>query len=47
MMAHSSLSTGDFLTSRSHFDQAIALYDPAVHRPLAMLFGNDFQYLVR
>ena len=25
----------------SHFNQALALYDPAVHRPLAMRFGQD------
>ena len=25
----------------SHFDRAITLYDPAAHRPLAALFGQD------
>jgi predicted ATPase len=33
--------TGDLAQARAHFDQAIALYDPAEHRPLAMRFGQD------
>jgi len=33
--------TGDFAESRSHLDQAIALYDPAKHPPLATRFGQD------
>jgi class 3 adenylate cyclase/predicted ATPase len=33
--------TGDIAESRSHLDQAIALYDPAEHRPLATWFGQD------
>jgi tetratricopeptide (TPR) repeat protein len=33
--------TGDIAESRSHLDQAIALYDPAAHRPLASRFGQD------
>jgi tetratricopeptide (TPR) repeat protein len=32
---------GDFLKSREHFDQAIALYDPAKHRTFATPFGTD------
>ncbi len=32
---------GDFLESRKHFDQAIALYDPAEHRAFATRFGTD------
>jgi predicted ATPase len=35
------LFTGDVAQSRMHFDQAISLYDPAQHRPLAMRFGHD------
>ena len=27
--------------ARAHFDRAIALYDPVVHRPLATRFGQD------
>jgi hypothetical protein len=34
-------TTGDFAAGRALFDQAIALYDPAVHRPLATRFGED------
>jgi predicted ATPase len=40
-MGMSLLSTGDIAASRGHLDQAIALYDPALHRPLATRFGQD------
>jgi class 3 adenylate cyclase/predicted ATPase len=33
--------TGDLVEGRAHLDRAIALYDPAEHRPLAMRFGAD------
>ena len=29
------------MQGRIHYDQAIALYDPAEHRPLATRFGQD------
>ena len=32
---------GDIAEGRAHFDRAIALYDPAEHRPLATRFGQD------
>jgi predicted ATPase len=32
VMGISLLFTGDIVKSRVHFDQAIALYDPAAHR---------------
>jgi predicted ATPase len=35
------LLTGDIAAGRGHFDQTIALYDPAEHRPLAARFGMD------
>jgi len=35
------LVTGDIAESRPHLDRAIALYDPAEHRPLATRFGGD------
>ncbi len=35
------LETGNIAQGRAHYDQAIALYDPAEHRPLAMRFGQD------
>jgi class 3 adenylate cyclase/predicted ATPase len=41
LMGSSLFSTGDFAESRPHYDQAIALYDPAEHRPLATRFGQD------
>jgi predicted ATPase/class 3 adenylate cyclase len=41
LMGISLLTTGDVSEGRAHFDQAIALYDPAHHRPLAMRFSVD------
>ena len=41
LMGMSLLYTGDIAEGRAHFDQAIALYDPAEHRPLATRFGQD------
>jgi tetratricopeptide (TPR) repeat protein len=41
MMANSLLLMGEIAESRRHYDQAIALYDPAAHRPLATRFGQD------
>jgi class 3 adenylate cyclase/predicted ATPase len=41
LMGMSLLFTGDIAEGRAHFDQAIALYDPAEHRPLATRFGQD------
>jgi class 3 adenylate cyclase/predicted ATPase len=46
MMAHrlmglSLLHTGDLVDGRAYLDRAIALYDPAEHRPLATRFGQD------
>jgi predicted ATPase len=32
---------GEFAQARVHLDWAIALYDPAAHRPLAARFGQD------
>ena len=41
LVGSSLLFTGDLAASREHFDQAIASYNPAEHRPLAMRFGQD------
>ena len=41
LMGLSLLLTGDMVEAREHQDQAIALYDPAAHRPLATRFGVD------
>jgi hypothetical protein len=35
------MCTGDITAGRSHYDQALALYDPAEHRSLATRFGQD------
>jgi predicted ATPase len=34
---------GDLTQGREHLDRAIALYDPAEHRPLATRFGHDIR----
>jgi hypothetical protein len=41
LMGQSLLYTGDVATGRTQYDQAITLYDPAEHRPLATRFGQD------
>ena len=46
LMGISLLSTGNIAESRTHFERAIALYDPAVHRPLATRFGHDIRVAV-
>ena len=43
LMGVSLLCTGDIAEGRAHYDQAIALYDPAEHRPLATRFGQDIR----
>ena len=44
VMGISLLTTGDVVAGRAHFDHAMALYDPAVHRPLATRFGQDLRF---
>ena len=46
LMGTSLLFTGDIAEGRAHFDQAIALYDPAEHRPLATRFGQDVRVAI-
>ena len=41
LMGNSLLFTGDVAEGRAHSIGAIALYDPAAHRPLATRFGQD------
>jgi class 3 adenylate cyclase/predicted ATPase/energy-coupling factor transporter ATP-binding protein EcfA2 len=41
LMGQSLLFTGDIMQGRAQYDLAIALYDPAEHRPLATRFGQD------
>jgi class 3 adenylate cyclase/predicted ATPase len=46
LMGTSLLVTGGIAESRAHFDQAIALYDPVAHRPLAARFSQDHRVSV-
>ena len=46
LMGISLSGTGDIAEGRAHFDQAIALYDPAEHRPLATRFGQDIRVAI-
>jgi predicted ATPase len=41
IMGYSLMLLGDFVDARKHLDDAIALYDPEQHRPLATRFGQD------
>jgi hypothetical protein len=41
IMGISLTSTGDIVDGKAHLDRAIALYDPAAHRPLPTLFAVD------
>ena len=36
-------STGEMTQGRAHLDRAVALYDPAQHRPLGVRFGQDIR----
>ena len=40
------LSTGAIAEGRMHFDQAMALYDPAEHLPLATRFGQEVRVAI-
>src|SRR5712692_6235090 len=46
LMGTSLLVRGDITEGRRHLDQAIALYDPAEHRPLATRFGQDTAVMI-
>jgi hypothetical protein len=37
------LRLGEFAEARAHHNQALAIYDPAEHRPLATRFGQDIK----
>ena len=41
LLGNSLLVVGDFAEGLAHLDRALALYDPAAHRPLATRFGQD------
>jgi hypothetical protein len=46
LVGASSQYTGDIVGGRTHFDQALALYDPATHRSLATRFGQDIRVAI-
>ena len=46
VMATSLVYTGDIAEGRTHYDQAVALYDPATHLPLATRFGQDMRVVI-
>jgi predicted ATPase len=41
LMGSSLMLTGDLAEGRKHYDQAVALYDPATHRAVTTPFGQD------
>ncbi len=46
VMGASLAAAGEIAEGRLHHDQAIALYDPAKHRPMAARLGEDFRVLI-
>ena len=41
LVGNAMLLTGDIVKGRTHYDQAVALYDPTEHRGLVTRFGQD------
>ena len=41
LVGTSLMSTGNMTQAQAHLDRAVALYDPAQHRPLGLRFGQD------
>jgi predicted ATPase len=46
VMGTSLLRLGEFAQARAHHNKALALYDPAEHRPLATRFGQDMRVTI-
>ena len=46
LMGTSLMCTGDIVEGRAHYDRAVALYNPAEHRPLATRFGQDVRVAI-
>ncbi|MGB9314737.1 MAG: adenylate cyclase, partial [Pseudolabrys sp.] len=46
LMGAALVHTGDISRGRVHYDQALALFDPAEHRPLATRFGQDIGVMI-
>jgi tetratricopeptide (TPR) repeat protein len=47
LLGNTLLCVGDVAEALDHLDCAMALYDPAVHRPLATRFGQDVGVAIR
>jgi hypothetical protein len=43
LVGTSLVCTGDMTQGRAHLDRAVALYDPAQHRPLGLRFSQDIR----
>ena len=46
LMGASLVHAGDIAQGQVHYDQALALFDPAEHRPLATRFGQDIRVMI-
>ena len=46
LMATSLTATGELVEGLTHYDQALAVYDPTEHRPLATRFGQDVRVVI-
>jgi predicted ATPase len=46
IMGNALLFRGDLTEALAHFDEAVTLYSPSEHRPLAMRFGQDVRVAV-
>jgi predicted ATPase len=46
LLGNSLFCVGDFAEGLAHLDRALALYDPALHRPLATRFGQDVEVAI-
>ena len=47
ILGNSLMCTGEIVAGKGHYDEAIALYDPVEHRPLAARFGQDVGVAIR
>ena len=46
LVGTSLVCTGEMTQGRAHLDRAVALYDPAQHRPFALRFGQDVRVAI-
>jgi class 3 adenylate cyclase/predicted ATPase len=46
LVGTSLMARGDIAESQVHYDKALALYDPAEHRPLSTRFGQDVSVVI-